>query len=278
MQMSEFEAYKMMVNDYEKSNTSSSDSSSSRSSPSELDCPHDNYIYEKGNNICTDCGLQISKIVSHNKEWRFYGDSDNRRSSDPVRVIGRKDPETNIFKDVENLGFSDKIVQAANLIYKQVTDNKIFRNNSRKAIIFASIFHAYKLDNNPQSHEKLIQILTLSKKTALKGLKYISLNAPRSSIIRTTYITPENLINEIMCKFDANPVHIEEVNCIYRMIKNKSSKINRSRPMSISSSVIYYWIQTTHKKITLKEFTSKINLSELTITKLTKEIRRIIEK
>lgn len=272
--MSEFELYELAIKQYEQS-ISSEEKTSDEDIQERYNCDHKNIKYEKGMNICTDCGLEISEIVSHNKEWRFYGQSDNCRTSDPNRVIVRKDSETNIFKDVENMGFSDKIVSQANIIYKQVTNGKIFRNNYRKSIIFASIFHSYKLNNTPQSHEKLINIFNLDKKTALKGLKHVSLNAPKKTI-NNTYITPINFIGETMEKFHATEEHIKEVVEIYNKIKNKSSRINRSRPLSISSSVIWFWICKTKRDISLKEFTSKINLSDLTVTKLAKEIGRIL--
>ena len=84
-------------------------------------------------------------------------------------------------------------------------------------------------------------------------------------------------MGEIMEKFQAKEEHIQEVVDIYEKIKNKSSKINRSRPLSISASIIYYWIRKTKRDITLKEFSSKISLSDLTITKLSKEIAKILE-
>ena len=273
----EFDIYKLAIEEYEEyEKIVTSLSSNETSQEIEVGCTHININNEKGINVCTDCGKEIGKKVTHNKEWRFYGGTDSRGSVDPNRVISRKDTESNIYKDVENMGFSEKIVSQANLIYKQVTDNKIFRNNSRKSIIFASIFHSYKLNNTPQSHEKLINVFNLDKKSALKGLKYVSLNAPKESCIITSYITPVNLMGEIMEKFHAKEEHIQEVIEIYEKIKNKSSKINRSRPLSISASIIYYWIRKTKREITLKEFSSKISLSDLTITKLSKEIAKIL--
>ena len=131
--MTEFDIYKLAIEEYEKSVSLSSNESIKEI---EIGCKHNNIDNEKGVHICTDCGKEIGKKITHNKEWRFYGGTDSRGSVDPNRVISRKDTESNIYKDVENMGFSDKIISQANLIYKQVTDNKIFRNNSRKSIMF----------------------------------------------------------------------------------------------------------------------------------------------
>lgn len=240
-------------------------------------CIHTNIACEKDVEICTDCGKQMMRKISNDKEWRYYGKSDSRHTSDPNRVQVRKSDERTIYKDVENLGFSDKIVNVANNIYIEVTKGKIFRGNSRRSIVFASIFHSYKLSGKPQTHENLIKIFGLTRKVGLKGLKHVSLYAPKDSVIRTTYITPENLVEEIMDKFDATKEQKDEVIDLYKKIQNKSSRLNRSRPHSVASSIVFYWICLKKKNISLKEFTKYVKLSELTINKIAKEISIILE-
>jgi transcription initiation factor TFIIIB Brf1 subunit/transcription initiation factor TFIIB len=239
-------------------------------------CSHLNMSNEKGVDVCTDCGEEITKKIQNTKEWRYYGQSDNRHMSDPNRVQFRKSEERNIYKDVENMGFSDKIIAEANKIYFEVTKGQIFRGSSRKAIVFACIFHAYKLSGKPQSHEKLIHVFNLNRKTGLKGLKHVNLYAPKKSNIRTTYITPINLVEEIMEKFSATQEQKEEVIKLYHQIKNKSSRLNRSRPQSVASGLVYFWICKNKKDISLKQFTKKVTLSELTINKISKEISDVI--
>ena len=121
-------------------------------------CNHKNIITENGVSLCETCGKEIEKTVYQDKEWRYYGQSDSKRTTDPTRVHARKIDDKNIFKDVENMGFSDKITSLANKIYLQVTKGQILRGNSRKAVIFSCIFHAFKIMGKPQSHEKLMKI------------------------------------------------------------------------------------------------------------------------
>lgn len=239
-------------------------------------CKHLHVLNDNNIKICEDCGRELTIELNFEKEWRYYGSSDTKYNSDPNRCNIRKSNIKTIHKDVENLGFSDKIIDKANKIYEQTTNGKIYRGKSRKSIIFACIFHAYKMENNPQSCDHLIQIFTLEKKVALKGLKHVNLNAPKSSHIRTTYITPENLINEIMKKFDATCDQINEVISIYEKIKNKSSTINRSRPQSVASGLVRYYILLKKKDISMDEFRKKVDLSELTIVRIVKEISRIL--
>ena len=285
--MSDFDLFNQALNEYTKtekskdSDSERSDSEDSKNSETNKDiqtpsCSHTNINTEKGVVECIDCGEEISKKIQHTKEWRYYGQVDTRRTGDPNRVQQRKSEERNIYKDVENMGFSDKIISEANKIYFQVTQGKIFRGNSRKAIVFACIFHAYKISGKPQSHEKLIGIFKLDRKTGLKGLKHVNLHAPKNSQIRTTYITPINLVEEIMEKFSATKEQKMEVIKLYRRVKNRSSKLNRARPQSVASGLVYFWICSKNKDISLKQFTKKVSLSELTVNKIAKEISEVI--
>lgn len=276
--MSDFDLFNEALEEYKKMKILDEDNvSSSPSENCETGCLHENIISEKGVSVCVDCGEESHQRITHEKEWRYYGQSDTKHSSDPNRVQMRKNEERSIFKDVENLGFSESIIAKANKIYAQVTEGKIFRGNHRKAIVFACVFHAYKMSGKPQSHERLIQIFNLSRKTGLRGLKYVNLYAPKNSKIRTTYITPINLVGEIMEKFSATKEQKQEVVELYEKIKNKSSRLNRSRPQSVASGLVFYWICVKGKEITLKDFAKKVILSELTINRIAKEISEVLE-
>ena len=243
------------------------------------DCTHSNIINDNGIVSCLDCGVEVSKIVSYEKDWRYYGNDDTRKNSDPNRCHVRKMEDKSIFKDVETFGFSDKIVNLANEIYTQVTKGKIYRGNSRKAIIFGCIFHSFKINGKNYSCETLRTIFNLDKKIILKGLKHVNLNSPKNSNIVNRYITPIEIVNEYITNF----AHVDEdkqtINDIYEKIKNKSSVINRSRPQSVASSLIYYHFSKKFgsNNFSIKDFIKKIKLSELTINKISKEIRRIVD-
>ena len=240
-------------------------------------CAHADTAIENGITTCLDCGEELSKHIMHEKEWRYYGTTDSKRSSDPSRVQIRKSEERNINKDVENMGFSDAIITKADKLYSQVTKGQIYRGNSRKAIVFACVFHAYKMLGKHQTPENLIKLFGLNRKNGLKGLKIVNVNAPKDSEIHTTFITPVHLIHDIMNKFKANDKQKEEVIDLYKRVKNRSSKLNRSRPQSVAAALTYYWILKTKIDITLKEFAKKVDLSELTIQKNAKEVSLVLK-
>ena len=239
-------------------------------------CSHSDTVNENGIISCLECGEQISKTIMHEKEWRFYGYSDSKRASDPNRVQMRKAEDRNINKDVENMGFSETIVSRANEIYSQVTKGQIFRGDSRKAVIFACIYHAYKIAGKCQTPKNLMETFGLNKKNSLKGLKIVSVHAPKDSPIHTTTITAVHHIHDVMNKFSATNDQKNEVITLYRRTKNRSSKLNRARPQSVAAALTYYWICTKAMDISIKKFAQKADLSELTINKNAKEVAVVL--
>ena len=139
----------------------------------------------------------------------------------------------------------------------EVTKGKIKRGNSRKAIVFACIYMSFKLSGKPQTHDNLINVFGLTKKTGLQGLKEVTLNAPKTSEIHTISITPVHLVEDIMDKFQATKEQKAEVIEIYEQIKNKSSKLNRARPQSTASGIVWWWCQHNNKDISLKNFAKR---------------------
>jgi transcription initiation factor TFIIIB Brf1 subunit/transcription initiation factor TFIIB len=188
----------------------------------------------------------------------------------------RIEEDKNIFKDVEGMGFKDNIITIANEKYLEVTQDKIHRGNTRKAIIFACIFLSFKDSGNPQSCEPLITIFNIDRKTGLRGLKIVNLGLSKKNTTINTHITPANLVSDIMNEFSASGDQKQQVIDLYHKVKGKSTKINRSRPQSVAAGLTYFWIKTNNKNITLKEFSEKVKLSELTVAKVSKEIGNIL--
>ena len=78
-----------------------------------------------------------------------------------------------------------------------------------------------------------------------------------------------------MEELKANETDIISLKKLYNDIDMNNSKLNRSRPQSVAAGLVYYWLLENNKKITLKTFSKITELSELTITKLEKDIRHL---
>lgn len=229
-------------------------------------CLHTDSVQDKNVVVCIQCGKCIQKLYNQHREWKSQ---QTRATVD----------DKNIYKDVENIQFSENIVQIANTLYIQVTKEKIYRGNARKGIISACIFYAFKVIGKPQIYKKIIQLFNISKKIGLKGLKFVSINAPKNSIIFKTQITPLTYIEYYMNELQASQDDIRQIQELYQFIESKQiQKLNRSRPQSVASGIVYYWLLRENRKITLKTFSKITELSELTIVKIQKDIKEILEQ
>ena len=226
---------------------------------------------------CILCGLQIDNEIFYNNEHKSFTNNNNRKFNNSSRCHIRKSDEKTIFKDVFNLDIPENIIQEANSIYQTVVKNRIFRGNTRKAIIFACIFYAYKNMDRPQTCDSLISLFNIERREGLKGLKIVNLNSTNTTITKSNYITPENIITEFMNNLSASKEDTQNVVKLYAQIHKKSEIINRARPQSVSSGLIRYYILKHNKNISIDDFISIVKISELTINRMVKEISRILD-
>lgn len=242
------------------------------------ECAHTNKVNEAGTVLCCDCGLALYQVISYEKDWRYYGSDDTRKSSDPNRCHIRKVEDKSIFKDVESYRFPEKIVNVANDIYTQVTNGKIYRGKSRKAVIFGCIYQSIKMNGKSHTCESLRTIFGLDRKSILKGLKYVNLKAPKSLQMRTRLPNSAELVEEYMDKFDLSANERATILSLFERIKNRSTMINRSRPQSVASSLIYCFMcrKFGNNNVNMNDFIQKVSLSELTILKIYREIERVL--
>lgn len=238
-------------------------------------CNHSEQIREGDLTICLLCGEELERDITHDKEWRYYGAHDNK-NSDPNRAHARKNTERTITKDVTGLNLSDNIINIANELYNNCTKGQIYRGGSRRSIIFACVFHAYKVTGDIKTPEKLIQLFGLTRKEGLKGLKIVNIKSDKHYKTYDNLITSKHIISDILDKFHTTAEQKQQIYEIYEQTQNKSSKLNRARPQSVASAVIYYWIVKNNFNMTLKDFAQKTNLSELTIVKNLKEVKTIL--
>jgi transcription initiation factor TFIIIB Brf1 subunit/transcription initiation factor TFIIB len=241
------------------------------------DCCHTSRCVDSNTVICTDCGVELEKIQTFEREWRYY---EGESKSNPTRCVARKLEGMVILKDLENMGIGENVISIANDMYIQVTKGSIKRGkSSRKAIIAACLFHAYNKLGTPKSCDKLREIMKdakLNKSDFLHGIKQVALNLPKSKNVHSAYIKPEDIIQEIMVLLNASDEQKQEVLALYADISTESSVFKESRPQSVAAGIVFHYICSTGTAMTIKEFSVKVNISELTINKIRIEVKRII--
>ena len=233
-------------------------------------CLHNNINKERDVEVCVDCGLEISKTINLDAEWHYYGDTD----VDPSRCHLRKCEEKTIYKDIEKFDFPYTIKEGANTSYMQITNGKIRRANFRKCLISACIFKEYQNQGIIVNPEEIRDKFSLSKKEFSKGLIHYNLHKKDKN--PPTYISPTSFIPRIMTKFNTNEYHINKVNELYEKIKDKSKLLNRSNPQSVISGLIFYYFKLIGGNINSLKFSKIVNLSDITVTKISKNISEIL--
>lgn len=241
----------------------------------EIFCEHLNIQKIDDVEICSDCGTEIIRDVSSTPDWRYYGENDNRYTSDPSRCHLRKNEERNIFKDISKLKIPKNISEYANDMYIKITDGKIRRGNFRKSLIFACVFLSYKQFGDPQMPDELRFKFGLTKKEISKGLNYVNLQTDKTK--RLSYTSPSSYIVKLMNRFNASSKQIEEVEKLFNLTQNKSYLINRSNPLSVISGLIFYYFRSINKNISCSRFSEVVKLSEITILKIAKTISEILD-
>ncbi len=236
-----------------------------------LKCTHKVIIKNHGLSVCRDCGIEQDGTGT--SDWKSHGINELKHTMNPTHFCSRKVKDKNIYGDITYMDISDNIKDLANDIYNEACKDKVHRGSKRRAIVFASLFHAYKHKGIPKSCDTLIGEFKIPRKDALKGLKFVNFNC-NNIINLDLYITPEHLISEFLGNFMVSVDKKDEIISIYKKIESKSSILNRSRPQSVASGVIWYWIKKNHKQISIKEFTKTVDLSELTVLKMAKEVER----
>lgn len=242
-----------------------------------VECKHKDTIIEEQTVFCSHCGIEIEKDTS-------------KMSYSGGRSLQRRDQTKNLYNDVKDMNFPDEIKNKANAIFVEfITESdsstSICRGDKRKALIFACIKHAYAQRGEIRTFKDLNGYFQVSQKTFSKVNSTLSktLNLIRKSPVN--WMTPDIYIKDIMKNFTDKEEMISEVVGIYERVREKiaegsqSYDINRSRPSSVASGIVYYWIRNNpavREEISLTTLSEKINISANTISKKAKEIALVL--
>lgn len=214
---------------------------------------------------CIDCGASVAGVTQF--EETSYSRSSNCHQGSGFRVRTRVQVDKKGLSDALNFDCGERIYDITSRLYAEVTHGEIFRGNSRKSIVFACTFHAYKMIGKHQTYDSLITRFGITRKAGLKGLKLFNLNISKE-LLNTQSITPMNLVEDIVALFSAPPSCLQEIELLYQKICVKfPSTIERLRPQSVACALVYLWMQQSKIDVTLRDFAQKVDMSEITIAK-----------
>lgn len=246
------------------------------------DCKHEqSYKNDTGVMICGQCGKE-SDGLDFTQEWRYYGTADNRSSHDPSRCHSQKSNPKGIESVFEklNINISPYMKSLVAAKYKKVlsvSESTITRGQGRISIVAASLFYAYQDIGEYRTSTYIRKIFGITQKNMSLGMtKYLEA-FPEDAV---KHITPEKLLPWLMKETGVDTTYYRRILAITRYISSTSELIERSTPQSITSSIIYFYLcldteLRTKLNISKAEFAKRVSLTEITITKIVKEIALI---
>ena len=240
-------------------------------------CPHTNTVMNCGVVECLDCGEQLKNSLATESEGKMMVSIDNRSACDGNRCWAPKKKGRGIRDDVQGLGFPEPVVSKAEEIFQNVTEGAIFRVDKRKSIIVACLMEAYKILKIPITLETLLQRLPTENVTVGTRIVETRIKKYDTNRTRVTYHSPEDSIRDILARWESDPRTVDEVIQLFRQVDDKSSLLNRSRVESVAAGIVYYYaLATKRNNITLKDFSTQVQLSESTIQKIAREVSAVL--
>jgi len=249
------QALKLVAKDFQENKLQSPDST-------ELDdsCLHEETSDDNGKKTCLECGelLEENYIANHH-------------SSNIIGMKKRRKSESSIYNDIP-IYIEQHIKDITIEIYRKATVSKIFRNNSKKSIILASLHRASALAGNHISYYDLLDMFLLEQHEANKGFAILSSNIPKKSEFTLKFNqTKEEMIsiNSKLRKLGMNTkLMFNLVVNVFNLVKEKSNIVNTSQPNSIICGCIYFWIVYTGICKSDDEFSKNVSISKMTLLKV----------
>lgn len=265
------------------------------------ECSHLDFSVENGEHICSDCGKLIDHI-SLEKDWRYYGASDNRANSDPARCHQKKDNSASILSILQTKNLSTASCEMAQKWYQGIVEfitkkNKktaIYRGGNRIAIAAACVYYTKINEGDYMTWEDIMKMFNIKKKKFTRGTKIFTDVYPD---YREVCIKPEHLIKKLLRRMEVqdhsdnieshsntnnnsthnngthvSSIHTDNIIKLSRELYLKCDVVTNSKPNSVAAAIIYIYFKKVNEDIVKNGFASRVGLSEATITNLVKDI------
>jgi transcription initiation factor TFIIIB Brf1 subunit/transcription initiation factor TFIIB len=255
---------------------------------------------------CTLCGTENDHIIDRNAEWRFYGNDDNKRSSDPNRcgmptnqIISDSTLSTVIlgrgfeiyrklnswngltYKEKSLIAILNKIAQKANIdnvpqsiidstmkMYKIVSKDYIKRGTSRECLIAACFFNALKDNNMIRSNEEVAKLFGVKSKKLSKGCNEFAelMYQKDKDYVKKMRPIDSKDLIERFCVVLEIDERYIEIANKVALLVDKLGICQENNPKSIAVGCIYLISQNYNLGFTKKEIADNCHTSEVTVS------------
>ena len=256
--------------------------------------------------ICTYCGIENEMIIDYNAEWRYYGNDDNKRSSDPNRcgipsnpIIPDSSLSTIIlgrgfevyrklnswnglsYKQRSLIAILNKIALKANIdnvpqsiidatmnMYKMISQDYIKRGASRESLIAACFFNALRDQGMIRSTEEVAKLFDIKSKKLSKGCNEFTelMFFKNKEYVKNMKPIESKDLIERFCSL----LDIDESYVIIgvraAILIDKLGICQENNPKSIAVGVIYLLSQSYNLNFSKKEIAEQCKTSEVTVS------------
>lgn len=185
----------------------------------------------------------------------------------------------------QNSGIPKIFIDEAMIIYKDISEQQIFRGVNRDGIKAASIYISCRLNGCPRTSHEIAEIFKLDKAAATNGCSLAmnilnnidrsqGANSAVNSLARTT---PSQFIDRYCTKLNIQPDMI----MLAKFVANKLEKddsITDKTPQSIAAGIVYFISQNCNLGVSKNEIHNICGVSEVTINKCYQKINTYRDK
>lgn len=184
----------------------------------------------------------------------------------------------------QNSGIPKIFIDEAILIYKDISEQKIFRGMNRDGIKAASIYISCRLNGCPRTSHEISEIFKLDKTSATNGCSMAmnilnNLERGDNSNQHTEMCTTTPVM--FMERYCSNLGIPSELVMLSKFVANKleeNNSIKDNTPNSIAAGVIYFISQNCNLNISKMDIKQVCGVSEVTINKCFKKMESMKDK
>lgn len=227
------------------------------------ECAHEEVNWDEKKRVCVDCGEILSEgclVVQPGG-----GNLQKQRKT-----------EASIYKDIPFF-ISHDTKEMTVKMYRLVTGSETYRNTFKRSIIFACLHRASIICNEGICFDDILDLMNLKTYEASKGVNYVTIRLGKDSTYVIPLFTDETSIASIISNLGVN-IDPHTVKQIFKIVKKKSDILNNSHYKSVVCGCVFFWMRMNNVPMTMKQFVSKINMTELTIVKKYTSIAEVIFK
>ena len=178
----------------------------------------------------------------------------------------------------QNSGISKIFIDKAMEVYKDISEQKMFRGMNRDGIKSASIYISCRLNGCPRTAHEIADIFKLDKTSATYGcsmavniLHNIERNMEPQHQTNLGMTTPSSFIERFCSRLNIVRELMMLAKFIAHKIENNNSACDNT-PHSVAAGIIYFIAQTCGLDISKQDIKAICGVSEVTINKCYKKL------